>query len=114
MADKVLALWARARPRDCVDVAALLNRFGPRRLLELAAEKDSGFTIRTFTEALGAIARLTPQDWADEDVHPAAVVVVRRALDDWRERLLPASTDAPSRSSRRAAPSRGPEPPGLG
>lgn len=35
-ADKVLALWGRARPRDFFDVAALLDRYGPERLLELA------------------------------------------------------------------------------
>src|SRR6266545_2953199 len=30
-ADKVLALWGRARPRDFVDVAALLDRYEPGR-----------------------------------------------------------------------------------
>ncbi|MGH3928061.1 MAG: nucleotidyl transferase AbiEii/AbiGii toxin family protein [Pseudonocardiaceae bacterium] len=32
-ADKVLALWDRARPRDYFDVNALLKRYGPDRLL---------------------------------------------------------------------------------
>jgi hypothetical protein len=46
-ADKVLALWGRARPRDYFDVAALLERYGPERLLALALAKDSGFTVET-------------------------------------------------------------------
>lgn len=50
-ADKTLALWARARPRDFLDVAALLDRYGPVRLLELAATKDSGFAVDTFLGA---------------------------------------------------------------
>ena len=40
-ADKVLALWARARPRDYHDVAALIDCFGRDRLLELAAGRDA-------------------------------------------------------------------------
>jgi Nucleotidyl transferase AbiEii toxin, Type IV TA system len=50
-ADKVLALWGRARPRDFFDVAALINRYGSERLLELAETKDSGFTAETFIDA---------------------------------------------------------------
>lgn len=53
----------------------------------LAAENDSDFTVRSFTEALRAIARLSHEDWPDD---PATVVVVRRGLEDWRQRLLPA------------------------
>ena len=43
-ADKMLALWGRARPRDFFDVAALIDRYGYERLLGLAEAKDSGFT----------------------------------------------------------------------
>jgi predicted nucleotidyltransferase component of viral defense system len=35
-ADKVLALWGRARPRDFFDVAALIERYGTDQLLTLA------------------------------------------------------------------------------
>lgn len=37
-ADTMLALWGRARPRDFFDVAALIDRYGHDRLLELAEE----------------------------------------------------------------------------
>jgi hypothetical protein len=43
-ADKMLALWGRARPRDFFDVAALIDGYGYERLLELSEAKDSGFT----------------------------------------------------------------------
>lgn len=51
-ADKTLALFGRAMPRDFVDVDALAQRFGRRRLLDLAAEKDPGFSLTHFVEAL--------------------------------------------------------------
>jgi len=63
-ADKVLALWARAMPRDFVDVAALTRRYDPRRLMELAAAKDSSFSLSTWADSLAAMRRLTPADWA--------------------------------------------------
>ena len=40
-ADRLLALFDRARARDFVDVAALVERFGLGRLCELASKKDS-------------------------------------------------------------------------
>lgn len=57
-ADKTLALFARALPRDFLDIDALLSRYQPERLLELAAAKDRGFVTRYFAEALGRIHRL--------------------------------------------------------
>ena len=54
-ADKMLALWGRARPRGFFDVAALTDRYGHERLLELAQAKDSGFTRETFIDALRAM-----------------------------------------------------------
>jgi Uncharacterized conserved protein len=43
-ADKMLAFYSRALPRDLVDVHALARRYGFDRLCELAAEKDRGST----------------------------------------------------------------------
>ncbi|MGH3437319.1 MAG: nucleotidyl transferase AbiEii/AbiGii toxin family protein [Pseudonocardiaceae bacterium] len=87
-ADKVLALWDRARPRDYFDVDALLERYGPNRLLELAAAKDAGFTPATFVDALRAIARLGPADWAEDGVPANDVERLRSRFDAWREQLM--------------------------
>lgn len=86
-ADKVLALWGRARPRDYFDVAALLDRCGPDRLLDLAATKDAGFTIETFQIALRAIVRLTPADWAEDGISPQDADRLRDIFNRWHARL---------------------------
>jgi hypothetical protein len=86
-ADKVLALWDRARPRDYFDVGALISRFGRERLLELAAAKDSGFSSAAFVDSLRAIARLGPADWAEDGVPPGAVDQLRATFDAWRAHL---------------------------
>lgn len=88
-ADKMLTLWGRARPRDYFDVAALLNRYGADRLLKLASTKDAGFTIETFVDALRAIARLTPADWAEDGVSEQDADRLRDVFDSWRLRLAP-------------------------
>jgi hypothetical protein len=80
-ADKVLALFARAEARDFVDVRALAERFGWDRLLALAAEKDTGFDLRHFLDALRAFDRIPPvelpldrgeYDELREEVHACA------------------------------------------
>lgn len=90
-ADKVLALWGRARPRDFFDVRALMNRYGPERLLDLAASKDAGFTSATFLDALNAINRLTPEDWAEDGIDAAVVDGLRSTFKDWHEQISRAS-----------------------
>jgi hypothetical protein len=57
-ADKMLAFFARALPRDLVDVYALARRYGFDRLCELAAEKDRGFNLAALADALGSTQRL--------------------------------------------------------
>lgn len=86
-ADKVLALWGRARPRDFYDVNALVQRYGRAALLRLAAAKDHGFTIATFVDALNAIRRLGPEDWTEDGVDLADVEVLREVFHQWREEL---------------------------
>jgi hypothetical protein len=86
-ADKVLALWGRARPRDFFDVAALIERYGADRLLNLAAAKDSGFSAETFIDALRAIARLGPADWAEDGIEADRVDRLRVIFDEWRRQL---------------------------
>jgi Nucleotidyl transferase AbiEii toxin, Type IV TA system len=86
-ADKVLALWGRARPRDFYDVAALLDRYGRDRLLELAVAKDSGFTLGTFIDALRAIHRLGLAEWAEDGIPEGDATRLRTLFDNWRAHL---------------------------
>jgi hypothetical protein len=57
-ADKTLALFGRAAPRDFVDVRALARLHGEGRLIELASTKDPGFSAAYFADALAAFDRL--------------------------------------------------------
>ena len=86
-ADKSLALWGRARPRDFYDVRALLDRYEAARLLELAEAKDAGFSVITFLDALNAINRLTTDDWAEDGIDTAAVPELRQTFADWHRTL---------------------------
>jgi len=90
-ADKVLALWGRARPRDFYDVHALMSHYHPDRLLDLAASKDAGLTTGTFLDALNAINRLTPDDWAEDGIDAAAVDDLRSTFQRWALQLSTSS-----------------------
>lgn len=57
------------------------------RLLGLAAEKDRGFTLETFIEALRSIRRLRPVDWADAGIDEERSRAINTAVDEWRIEL---------------------------
>jgi hypothetical protein len=82
-ADKMLALWGRARPRDFYDVHALMRPYTREGLLRLAAAKDAGFTTATFLDALNAIKRLTDADWAEDGIEPDSVPQLRSLFAEW-------------------------------
>jgi hypothetical protein len=77
----------RARPRDFFDVAALIDRHGHKRLLELAEAKDGGFTHETFIDALRAIARLSNADWTEDGINSDDAKRLRATFDAWRNQL---------------------------
>jgi hypothetical protein len=79
--------WARERGIGFLDVHALLARYGPDRLLELAAAKDSGFSTATFIDALRAMARLGPADWAEDGIDPDTAHRLTAAFTAWRHQL---------------------------
>jgi len=86
-ADKTLALWARAEPRDFVDVIALRRRYGGARLLQLAAEKDRGFTVAYFVDALKAINRISPARWTAAGISPQCTAEITQAVTQWLAEL---------------------------
>lgn len=61
-ANKVLAVFDRAEPRDFRDLAAVTERFSFERLCELASEKDVGFDLGYLRQALRSFDRFTQED----------------------------------------------------
>ena len=57
-ANKTLALFSRAEPRDYIDFRALAQRFSLTELCDLAASKDGGFTPSLLADALDYIVEL--------------------------------------------------------
>ena len=87
-ADKMLAFFSRALPRDLIDLHALAQRYGFDRLCELAAEKDRGFNLQALAEALGSTQRL-PED-AFEVVDPEVVPELLAWAERQRSRIVAA------------------------
>jgi len=56
-AEKTLAYYGRAEPRDAVDLYFLSQEQTPERLVALAAQKDSGFNRYWFAVALNRADR---------------------------------------------------------
>jgi len=86
-ADKMLALWGRAEIRDYADVAALLDRYEPVALLQLAAAKDMGFTPARFADALDAIRRFDPEDWTAAGIDPDGAIRIQNLAAHWSREL---------------------------
>ena len=61
VADKVLAYYGRAEPRDAVDFWFLLQQIRLDELLSLAGQKDAGFDLYWFAQALNK-AEAFPDD----------------------------------------------------
>jgi predicted nucleotidyltransferase component of viral defense system len=83
--DKLLALFGRAEARDFADLLAVVARYGPDRLLDLAKEKDRGFDAEVFAEMLTRIDRLPRVAFPLDD---AQFVELQAAVTSWRERAL--------------------------
>jgi hypothetical protein len=83
----MLALWGRAEIRDYVDVAALHNHYTSATLLQLAAAKDTGFTSHRFADALDAIRRFEPEDWAAAGIGPEHATRIHDLVVQWSRDL---------------------------
>ena len=95
-ANKVLALFDRAEARDFLDLVALTRHFEMESLLALAADKDTGFDVAGFVDALSTFGRFTA---ADFDVTESDYGSLRTTVENWRSDL--------DRSQRREPPDRG-------
>ncbi|MCC5947264.1 MAG: nucleotidyl transferase AbiEii/AbiGii toxin family protein [Nitriliruptoraceae bacterium] len=83
-ADKVLALFGRAAARDYQDVAALRRHFSWTVLLELASEKDAGFSVEGFLDAVAAFDRLDADDF---DTSPDGYERLRTEVAGWASQI---------------------------
>jgi len=86
-ADKTLALFGRAEPRDLVDVAALAAGLGTDELLSLAAAKDAGFDRAVLADAIGFAAAQPDSRFLALGLDPAELAVLRQWAQTWRAEL---------------------------
>lgn len=110
-ADKTLALFGRAEPRDFVDVYQLRASYTHEQLCDLAVRKDPGFDRDHFRRALDAIARHDRAEFGLDDRHYTAM---RREFANWAVELGAevARKQVDRHLERRPPPGR--DPPGIG
>ena len=84
VADKLLALFGRAAPRDFVDVFALRQRFTRREMEAGARSKDRGFDLTVLGEAFGVLGSLPRSSFEVDDARFLRLVEEFR---DWRAEL---------------------------
>lgn len=96
-ADKLLALFGRAEPRDFVDVYFLALRHGIDPMLHWAQEKDPGFDRYVLATMIGSMDRRPREEFAVDD---ATLERLRGFFWELRARLvaeaLPDHGDAPA------------------
>ena len=83
-ANKVLALFDRAEARDFLDLVVLTRHFELQGLMDLAAQKDTGFDTAGFLEALSSLQRFTSADFG---VSEAECERLRATVEIWRNEL---------------------------
>ncbi len=89
-ADKTLALFGRAEPRDYLDFQSLAARFSLDDLCDLAASKDAGFHRKYLAEALESIDKFNRvvfdiDDDAYRDLCDFAHAAARELIDHGHE-----------------------------
>ena len=62
-ADKMLALSARASPRDFIDLQAIVSRYGLSDVVRWASDKDTGFAMWQLRDALAQFGSIDPTDF---------------------------------------------------
>jgi hypothetical protein len=91
-ANKVLAIFDRAEPRDFIDLAQVTEHFPLQELIALAAAKDPGLDLAVLEEFLNRARVFPPADFElDGDSYARLLEVVRSwqlSLRDLRRREL--------------------------
>jgi hypothetical protein len=90
MADKVLAYYGRAEPRDAVDLYFLLQQANRESLLDLASRKDPGFDLYWFAVALNKAAAFPDEleRWPIKMLANLEPVILKQVFLDWALDLM--------------------------
>jgi predicted nucleotidyltransferase component of viral defense system len=93
-ADKTLAFFGRAEPRDAIDLYFLLQKTSLEELVKLARQKDTGFDLYWFAVALNRTANFPDEieRWPVKmlvDFDPAAL---KRLFQDLAMKILAENT----------------------
>jgi hypothetical protein len=93
-ADKALAYYGRAEPRDAVDLYFLIDRAGRQALLDLAARKDPGFDLYWFAVALSRAAAFPDEleRWPVKMLVELLPTHLKEVFLDWALDLMSAIT----------------------
>lgn len=115
VASKVTALLGRALARDFIDVAAALDRYSRRQLLQLAFERDPGLRVLDVALASHRLDRLSDVRFRRYALSPDQVLNMRARYTDWPrdstiDQIAHAAYDAARRAEQSAAAG-GPAPP---
>ncbi len=80
---KVCALASRAEPRDYIDTAAALRRYGVADVIGFARRLDPGLDDRDFADAARRLDRWGDAVFAPFGLGPAEVAALRAAFRAW-------------------------------
>ena len=80
---KVTAMVGRGLPRDFIDVAAALARYGREELMTLAFVRDPGLRVRDFSDASRALDDIPADAFAAYGLNAAGIATMRAQFDDW-------------------------------
>jgi hypothetical protein len=88
--DKLLAYFGRAEPRDAVDLYFILQKASPERLLEQAAQKDTGFDPYWFAIALNRCENFPDEieRWPVKMIQLFEPRKLKRTFLDWAVKLM--------------------------
>lgn len=108
VASKVTALLGRGLARDYIDVAAALDRYPRRRLLQLTFERDPGLRVLDVALAAQRLDQLPDGRFGRYGLDPDQVLIVRAHFADWPrdstvDQIAQAAHDAAHRRDRSAA-----------
>jgi Domain of unknown function (DUF1814). len=83
VSSKTTALVTRREPRDFIDIAAALDRYGRAELMRLTFTRDRGLRVVDFPDTAQRLDQFTTVDFAEYDFDQAALDTLRARFADW-------------------------------